>query len=43
MYDYSGDFSYNIGIPTKAAIPGALMIIIPGVAGIVSYSPRLND
>ena len=43
MSDYSGEFAYNIGLPSKSGIQGAMMIIVPGKMGICVYSPLLDQ
>jgi|TARA_B110000285_G_C15074778_1_gene590076 glutaminase len=43
MSDYSGEFAYNIGLPSKSGIQGAMMIIIPGKMGVCVYSPLLDN
>lgn len=43
MYDYSGTFAYKMGFPCKSGVGGALMIVIPGVCGFCTWSPRLDD
>lgn len=42
MYDHSGEFFFTMGFPVKSGASGALMIVIPGLMGICTYSPHLD-
>jgi len=43
MSIYSGQFAFNMGMPAISSVCGAMMLIIPDVAGITIFSPRLDN
>ena len=43
LYDYSGEWSYTVGIPAKSGVGGAIFLVIPKVMGIAIFSPRLDE
>jgi len=43
MYDYAGEWAYTVGIPAKSGVGGGIIGMLPGVAGIATFSPRLDE
>lgn len=43
MYDYSGQWAYDIGVPAKSGVGGCVFVVVPNVCGISIWSPRLDS
>lgn len=43
MYEESGKYLIEVGFPSKSGVSGGIIGIIPGVCGICTYSPRLDN
>lgn len=43
LYDESGTFLVNTGMPAKSGVSGLMVAVALGHAGIAVYSPRVND
>lgn len=42
MYDQAGRFAVDVGLPAKSGVGGALLVIVPNLFGLATFSPRLN-
>lgn len=42
MNTNSGQWAFEIGLPTKSAVSGATIMVVPNTCGICVYSPKLN-
>ena len=43
LYERSGEWLFDIGLPGKSAVAGGLVTIAPGKVGIGAYAPRLDS
>lgn len=42
LYEASGEWLFEIGLPGKSGVAGGLVTIAPGKVGVGSYAPRLD-
>jgi glutaminase len=42
LYELSGDWLYEIGIPGKSGVSGGIVTVSPGKGGLATFSPRLD-
>jgi hypothetical protein len=41
MYDYSGDWAYDVGVPCKSGVGGGITSVLNRQLGVASYTLRL--
>ena len=42
LYETSGDWLYDIGLPWKSGISGGIVTVSPGKGGLGTFAPRLD-
>ena len=42
MYDYAGEWAYEVGMAAKSGVSGSIIAVIPGQIGIGVYSPPID-
>ena len=43
LYETSGDWLYDVGLPAKSGIGGGIVTVSPGKGGMGTFAPRLDD
>jgi len=43
LYERSGEWLFEIGVPGKSGVSGGIVTVAPGKAGIATFSPRLDS
>lgn len=43
LYERSGDWMYEIGLPGKSGVSGGIVTVSPGKGGLGTFSPRLDE
>ena len=43
LYDGSGTWAWNVGLPARSGVGGGILAVIPGQGAISVFSPRLDE
>lgn len=43
MYEQSGDWLYEVGLPGKSGVSGGIVTVSPGKGGLATFAPLLDD
>ena len=43
MYDFAGEWVYQVGFPAKSGVSGGIIGVVPGRMGIAVFSPPLDE
>ena len=42
LYETSGDWAYQVGLPAKSGVGGGIIAVVPGKFAIAVFSPKLD-
>jgi glutaminase len=43
LYEHSGDWLYDVGLPGKSGVSGGILTVAPGKGALATFSPRLDE
>ena len=43
LYELSGDWLYEVGLPAKSGVSGGIVTVAPGKGGMAVFSPPLDE